>query len=337
MMRLILPALCLTLAACSAAPIKTEIRPSSSRSVPEGLDPVEGVWEGAPMTAEERAAEARAEAAAASDPDPGSALPVHPVTAIPAAATTPSPRPAAPQNGGGPTAEEIAQANNPLANFTAVNFHNYYIPDLTDVPDVSANNAWLRYAHPYDGWLIRASLPINRYPTSPTSSESGLGDFNVFAAYLMTEPSSPTTFGVGPLLVVPTASDDALGSGKWQAGAAAVYFNAESKQIQFGGLLTFQTDFAGKSSRADTALLAMQPFGMFQMGGGSYLRSTGIWAFNLDNGNYNVPIGVGFGKVFKLESGDVLNVFIEPQMTVLSDGAGQPAFQVFFGVNTQFM
>lgn len=334
MMRLIVPALCLTLAACSAAPIKTEVRGSSSRLVPEGLDPVEGVWEGAPPTAEERAAEARAEARRAAPVEAASSAPA---TALPAAATTPSTKPASPQDGGGPSADEIAQANNPLANFTAVNFHNYYIPDLTDTPDVSANNAWLRYARPYEGWLIRASLPINRMPTSATTSESGLGDFNVFAAYLMTDPSSPTTFGVGPLLVVPTASDDALGAGKWQAGAAAVYFNAESTQFQYGGLVTFQTDFAGKSSRPDTAVLAVQPFGMFQMGGGSYLRSAGIWAFNLDNGNYNVPVGIGYGKIFKLESGAVLNVFVEPQMTVLSDGAGQPAFQVFFGINTQFM
>jgi hypothetical protein len=31
-----------------------------------------------------------------------------------------------------------------------------------------------------------------------------------------------------------------------------------------------------------------------------------------------------------------VNVFVEPQFTVLSHGPGQPLFQVFSGVNFQF-
>lgn len=331
---LAIPAI-LLLAACSAAPMKTEVRSSSSRLVPEALDPIElnapkGVWEGAPLTAEELAEEDRAAAAATASEDS------QPVTAVPIEASAPTAQKAkAPA--AGPTASEIAQANNPLANFTALNFHNYYVPDLTDLPDQSMNNFWLRYAKPVDSWLIRASLPVNNIDTSPNSSESGLGDLNAFAAYILSDETSPVTYGVGPMMTIPTASDDALGSGKWQIGAAAVYFNAESHEFQYGGLLTYQIDFAGEGDRSDVSFLTMQPFAFYQLGGGSYLRSVGIWAFNTENGNYNVPIGAGYGKVFKLKNGNVLNAFIEPQFTVLSDGPGQPGFQVFFGLNTQFM
>ena len=31
--------------------------------------------------------------------------------------------------------DDNAQANNPLANMTALNFHNYYVPKLTDATD----------------------------------------------------------------------------------------------------------------------------------------------------------------------------------------------------------
>ena len=313
------------LAACSAAPMRTEVS-SSSRMVPGGLDPVEGVWEGAPATPAELAAEREAREA-----EPTAASWTEPV----AAATQP-PAPVAAQRGEA-SAHDVAQANNPLANFTALSFHNYYIPDVTDAPDVSMNTFWLRFAKPIEGWLIRASLPLNRVPTSATTSESGLGDLNAFAAYIMSPEDSPVTYGVGPMLTLPTASDDALGSGKWQLGAAAVYFNANSSEYQFGGLVTYQTDFAGPSSRADVSLFAVQPFLFYQLGGGSYLRSAGVMAFNWENGNYNVPIGAGFGKVFKLKSGNVLNAFIEPQFTILEDGSGQPSFQVFFGLNTQFI
>jgi hypothetical protein len=120
-------------------------------------------------------------------------------------------------------------------------------------------------------------------------------------------------------------------------GAAAVYFNAESPEIQYGGLLTYQTHFAGDSSRSDTSLMAVQPFLFYQLGSGKYLRSAPIMTFDLENGNYNVPVGFGIGKVIKMSGGNVLSVFVEPQFSVLEDGPGQPTVQLFIGVNTQFM
>jgi hypothetical protein len=71
-------------------------------------------------------------------------------------------------------ADAVAQANNPLANMTAFNLQNYYIGKLTG-SDESANQFWLRYAKPFslgDGdWLMRASLPINTYPTPPNGDK----------------------------------------------------------------------------------------------------------------------------------------------------------------------
>ena len=67
----------------------------------------------------------------------------------------------------------------------------------------------------------------------------------------------------------------------------------------------------------------------------SYLRSTPSAKFNLKAGDYNVPIGAGVGKV-ALVGSSVVNFFLEPQYTFLSHGAGQPLFQLFAGINTQF-
>lgn len=329
---LTLPALAI-LGSCSAAPMRMEVRSNSSRLVPEALDPIElgapaGVSEGAPLSA----AELEAEAAALSAPRESA----YAIEASAAATGRTAPAQSSDASAG-PTAEELAKANNPLANMRALNFQNYYVSEISGAPDQTANTLWARYVQPIDRWLLRASLPLSRTPVGPSGSESGLGDLNVFAAYVLSEPTSPVTYGVGPLLVIPTASDDALGSGKWQAGAAAVYFNAASPEIQYGGLVTYQTDFAGDSSRAGTSLMAIQPFCFYQLGDGKYLRSAPIMAFDLENGNYNVPIGVGVGKVIKLSNGNVLNLFIEPQFTILEDGPGQPELQLFFGLNTQFM
>ena len=60
--------------------------------------------------------------------------------------------------------EDSAQANNPLAEFKALNFQNYYIPELSGADDENANTFWLRYVQPFGKWLVRASLPTLRVP-----------------------------------------------------------------------------------------------------------------------------------------------------------------------------
>ena len=237
-------------------------------------------------------------------------------------------------------ADAIAQANNPLANMKAFNMQNYYIGDLTE-QNKSANQFWFRYAQPFSvaktNWLVRASLPINSFPTPPNGkNETAIGDFNVFAAYLFDTGKPAVSFGVGPLLNAPTATNDALGSEKWSAGFANVLFNAESKVFQYGYLLTWQHSFAGNSARDTVNIAALQPFAMMQLGNGLYLRSTSIWVYNLENNNYSVPLGLGVGQVIK-KGNTVYNLFVEPQFSIIDKGPGQPRWQVFLGFNMQFM
>jgi hypothetical protein len=230
---------------------------------------------------------------------------------------------------------DAAQANNPLADFRAFNLQNYYIPELSGPIDATANNFVLRYAQPFGKWLMRASLPFARVPTGVSTTESGVGDLDVFFAYLFDTGNPARSFGVGPQLVFDTASETATGSGKTQAGVAAVYFDATSQFLQWGGLLTYRTDIAGSSSRPDTSVLAAQPFYFFQLGKGKYVRGAPIWVFDLENDTYHVPVGLGIGQVIPTEK-VVFNMFIEPQFTILSKGNGQPEFQLFMGVNMQF-
>jgi hypothetical protein len=236
--------------------------------------------------------------------------------------------------------DAAAQANNPLANMVAFNLQNYYIGELTESDD-NANQFWLRYAQPVSiaktNWLMRASLPINTFPTPPDdSNETGLGDFNIFAAYLFDMPNPALSVGLGPQLTAPTATDDALGSEKWSAGFAQVLFDARSPKLQYGYLLTWQASFAGEDDRADVNMGAFQPFLFYQLGGGTYLRAAPIWVYNFENDGYSVPVGLGIGQVIK-RGNTVFNVFVEPQWSVADDGPGFPEWQVFVGFNMQFL
>ncbi len=136
------------------------------------------------------------------------------------------------------TPSDAAQANNPLADMKAFNIQNYYIPELSELDNQSANNFWLRYAQPIGNWLFRGSLPIRRVHTGVGTTTSGLGDLNAFFAYLIDTGNPARSFGIGPSVNLPTATEDETGTGKYELGFATVYFDATSPQFQWGGLLT---------------------------------------------------------------------------------------------------
>lgn len=238
----------------------------------------------------------------------------------------------------GPTS--AAQANNPLANMTAFNMQNYYIGDVSG-SGKDANQFWFRYAQPFSlgesKWLLRGSLPVNTYPSPPTGGhQTGIGDLNLFIAYLLDIGNPAISFGFGPQLTAPTATKNSLGSEKFSAGLVNVLFNASSPVFQYGYLASWQHSFAGEGDRADVNVGAFQPFAFYQLGGGTYLRAAPIWNYNFQSDSYGVPLGIGIGQVIK-QGPTVYNFFIEPQVSLADHGPGQPRWQIFAGLNLQFL
>lgn len=224
-------------------------------------------------------------------------------------------------------------ANNPLASIKSLSFHNIYSPSLYAM-EGTANTMWVRYAQPIGRVLIRASMPVNTVNVGELN-RSGLGDFNVFGTYILTNPTSPNQLGVGPILSIPTATSRSLGSGKWQIGAAFVGYFASNDIFQCGVLATWQHSFAGDGCRSKVHAGSIQPFLMWQLGKGLYMRSSAITILDFENGNYLFPLGLGMGKVVSINK-TVCNLFVEPQFAAWSKGSGLPKTQVFIGVNTQF-
>jgi hypothetical protein len=232
-------------------------------------------------------------------------------------------------------ASTMSQANNPLANMTAINLQDYYSPSLYGLPDATSNTMNFRGVMARGRQIIRATLPLSTVPTGQASYATGLGDLNIFDAIIL-NPGSTTQVGVGPLLVMPTATDDALGvSSTWQAGAAAVVVHPLEGGSLVGGLVTWQTDFAGGDNRVDTNLMSVQYFLTMSIGKGWYLRSTPLAVLNFQDDVYLVPFGLGVGKVFPV-GGAVVNAFVEPQVSIYHKGRGLPSLQVFLGLNFQF-
>ena len=235
--------------------------------------------------------------------------------------------------------DAVNDANNPLTPKITINFQDYYIPSFIDTPgDPVANQFLLRGLIPSDMFglpqLLRFTLPIATSPDVPSGYVTGLGDLTLMDVFILPKKGD-VTFGVGPLVVLPTASDESLGSGKWQIGAAGVVV-APQKWGLLAALATYQTSFAGVSDRDDVNLATFQPIVNINLSDGWYLRSSATWNFNLESGNSYIPIGAGIGKVFQLDKGVTMNAFLEPQYTVWHDGSGAPHWQIFAGMNFQF-
>lgn len=241
------------------------------------------------------------------------------------------------QESKGPSAEELAKANNPLADLTAFNVQYYFRPLLNETTGGMANTTWFRFAIPTGRVLWRVSAPLEtRHINNSTTniSKSGFGDLDLFAAYLaVMKPKF--TFGIGPSAAFNTATDPTLGSGRNSLGLAAVGFAAPAPEIQLGALVIWRTDIGGDDGRTPVNLLAVQPIYFWQLGKGLYFRGAPIIPFDLESGNYHIPVGMGIGKVIKVNN-TVFNFFIEPQPSVLVKGPGQPNFQVYTALNMQF-
>jgi len=72
---------------------------------------------------------------------------------------------------------------------------------------------------------------------------NGLGDLN-FTAFFSPSKASSLTWGVGPTLIVPTATDDTLGADKWSGGLAAIALAMPGNWV-VGGLVNNVWSFAG--------------------------------------------------------------------------------------------
>jgi hypothetical protein len=117
--------------------------------------------------------------------------------------------PVAQSSSGGPSASDVANANNPIAPMNALFFQNYYAPTAYGTPGPN-NLLDLRTLMVSGRQIVRATLPISSSGNTNDNQSSGLGDFNVFDAFKLTPQQSRNVFATGPLVVAPTATNSNL-------------------------------------------------------------------------------------------------------------------------------
>ncbi|MDH5727276.1 MAG: hypothetical protein OEY60_17590 [Nitrospira sp.] len=107
----------------------------------------------------------------------------------------------------------------------------------------------------------RMILPvISQHNVISTSSQSGLSD-TVLSLFF--SPKAPTSggwiWGAGPVLLLPTATDNLLGTEKWGAGPTAVVLKQDGGWT-YGALANHILSYTGTGSRQSVNSTFLQPF-----------------------------------------------------------------------------
>jgi hypothetical protein len=132
------------------------------------------------------------------------------------------------------------------------------------------------------------------------TNQFGLGDVVQSLFFSPTKPSpSGIIWGAGPVLLVPTATDSALGAGKWGAGPTAVVLKIAGP-ITFGALANHIWSFAGKDSRADVSATFVQPFFAYTTKTATTYSINTETAYDWKNDIWLVPINLGISQLVVL-------------------------------------
>lgn len=205
-------------------------------------------------------------------------------------------------------ADELRRAaQNPMAELISVpiqNNTNFNFGPLEKTQNVTNIQPVIPFKL-NDDWLLisRTIVPLINQPEffKGQDSKFGLGDIN---QSLFLGPSRPDKFiwGVGPIFLFPTASDERLGTEKWGAGPAAVVLTMRAPWV-FGILGQNIWSFAGDGDRDDVNQMLVQYFVNYNLPNGWYLTSSPIitanWEADSDN-TWTVPFGGGFGRLFRI-------------------------------------
>ena len=121
----------------------------------------------------------------------------------------------------------------------------------------------------------------------------GLGDTTPTFFF---SPKKPTAggwiLGAGPVFLLPTATDELLGTDKWGIGPSALALKQTPTGWTYGALVNHIWSVAGDEDRADISSTFLQPFLAKQFPGGRTLTLNSESTYDWKGGNWIVPVNL---------------------------------------------
>jgi hypothetical protein len=180
-------------------------------------------------------------------------------------------------------------------------------------------------------WVLvpRLIMPFVGQPdiTQPRKSTWGAGDFNP-QIYVALEVGKGFTVALGPTIVIPTATDAVLGSGKLSLGPSAVLAWI-GRSIVAGVLVNNAWSVAGDAARSDVNAFFLQPFFSLILPRHTFVFTTPQITGNWIDNTWVLPVGAGVGAIVKL--GLPASVSLQSYWNALAP-AGSPTWTVRFHI-----
>jgi len=150
--------------------------------------------------------------------------------------------------------------------------------------------------------ISRTILPVVDQQDFPFDGydEFGLGDT---VQSLFFSPKAPTSggwiWGVGPALLLPTATDEFMGGEKWGIGPTAVALK-QFGPWTFGALANHIESFAGDSDRADVSATFLQPFLTYITPKQTTFAVNTESTYDWESRKWSIPLNVQANQLLKL-------------------------------------
>jgi hypothetical protein len=216
-----------------------------------------------------------------------------------APSTAPGPPPAQGQ------ADLATKLQNPVSDLISVPFQNNW--DWSMGPN-GEGSQWKLNIQPVipialnDRWNVisRTIVPlVAQGDVVNLDQQSGLGDIT---QSLFFSPRAPGPggwiWGVGPVFLIPTATDHSIGTEKWGAGPTAVVLRQQSGW-SYGALVNHLWSFAGDDDRSDVNATFLQPFLSFTTKSGTTYSLNSETTYDWEREDWTVPINLGIAHVFR--------------------------------------
>jgi len=149
--------------------------------------------------------------------------------------------------------------------------------------------------------IIRTVVPYiyAEAPVRGGDDESGLGDIVQSFFFSPKNPVEGWIVGLGPVLLYPSASNDALGSEKWGAGPTGLVLKQESG-FTYGLLFNHIWSFAGDDDRDNVSATFLQPFFSYTTKSFTTFGVNTESTYDWKNNQWNVPINLSVTQLLKL-------------------------------------
>ncbi len=183
--------------------------------------------------------------------------------------------------------------------------------------------------------ISRTILPVIDQQGLAATGDSldafGLGDITQ-SVFFSPKESSPI-WGIGPVFLLPTATDDLLGTGKWGAGPTAVVLKQQGSWT-YGALVNHIWDFAGDSNRNPVNSTFLQPFVSYITPTHTTFTLNTETSYDWENEQWSVPINFQVSQVFKIGS-QAMQAFVGARYYAETPANG-PEWGMRFGLTFLF-